>query len=119
MKKAPLGKAGRDVDSITIREGRALTPPAQTLSNHDRNVGLADFRTLNHPHPVGVSKVPNGTGINVPSGVLWKLLHLQRAKAVVQKAGRYPGKRHAINIAELERHLRGEITLAFSALSGG
>jgi len=64
-----------------------------------------------------VSNVPK-SGINVPfAAELWGLLHLDRAKAKTQSNGRY-GRLHAFTFADLERHLAGEITLAFSVLSG-
>jgi hypothetical protein len=44
------------------------------------------------------------------------LLHLERAKAVAQSDGRYRGTRVAITRKDLERHLAGEITLAFTVL---
>lgn len=62
-----------------------------------------------------MSNVPT-LGINVPSvAELWRLLHLERAKAKTQSNGRY-SRRHALTCDDLERHLAGEITLAFTVL---
>jgi hypothetical protein len=55
----------------------------------------------------------------IPARALWKLLHLERAKAVPQAlAGCYPGKRSPTNLTDVERHLAGKITLAFTPLVG-
>ena len=64
-----------------------------------------------------MSNVPE-PGVNVPPvAELWNLLHFDRAKAKTQLNGRY-GRLHSFTWDDLERHLAGEITLAFSVLSG-
>ena len=56
-------------------------------------------------------------GIIVPYAVeLWDLLHLDRAKSVAQSDGRYKGRRVPATRASFERHLGGDITLAFTVL---
>ncbi|MGC1986358.1 MAG: hypothetical protein WA668_13315, partial [Candidatus Cybelea sp.] len=73
--------------------------------------------TIIHPSPHrGVYR--SNAGINVPSFAeeLWHLLHLDRAKAVPQVDGRYKGKPTQLRREDLDRHLMGEITLAFTPL---
>src|SRR5579863_7631889 len=83
----------------------------------------AQSGTVIHPSPVGVSIVPSPdiivppADITVPVALFWELLHLGRAKAVSQASeGGYPGKRVPITRSDVERHLAGLITLAFSPL---
>ena len=119
MNEAPLGKAGRDVDTLHVRERNTSAPPSGSTPRRvpqANGVSLAQNGTLIHPEPRrGVYR--SSTGINVPPAAeLWNLLHLDEASAVAQSNGRYRGRRVPITLNDLERHLAGEITLGFSAL---
>jgi|SRR5580704_859792 hypothetical protein len=119
MNEAPLGKAGQDVVKLQVRDRITSAPPIAEDSRrprHANGVGHADSGTLIHPDTLG-GVYRSATDINVPSATeLWSLLHLERAKAVAQSEGRYKGRRVAFTLDDLERHLTGEITLAFTAL---
>jgi hypothetical protein len=121
MNEAPLGKAGHDVDNPQFREQGAAAPsPAEPSRQPSQPNGVshADFGTLIHPSPYG-GAYRSTPGINVPAAAeLWRLLHLDRARAVAQSDGRYKGQRVAFTPDDLERHLAGEITLAFTVLLG-
>ena len=125
-----------DVNAVRIPSlNPAVAMSARHASLNDRRdrVGrCSSFRTIIHPDPIGLPIVPlldiivppRDTIVPirdtiVPARALWKLLHLERAKAVPQAlAGGYPGKRSPTNLVDVERHLAGEITLAFTPLVG-
>jgi hypothetical protein len=118
MNEAPLGEAGHDVDKLHVRERSTLVPPIVDVprrSRHASSVGPASSGTLIHPDTRrGVYR--SNTGINVPSAAeLRNLLHLERASAKAQSNARY-SRRHPLTYDALERHLAGEITLAFAVL---
>ena len=122
MNEAPLGKAGHDVDKIYVRERRASAPPKAERSRKsslNKRVGLAKNGTLIHPSPRRGVYRSNSPGINVPFAAdLWRLLHLDRALAVAHSNGCYRGRRMPITCEDLDRHLTGEIAIAFGVLRG-
>lgn len=86
--------------------------------HRDDGGNLDAFGTVNARPRRGVYR-STASGFTVPSAAtLWRLLHLDRARAVPQSDGAYRGKRRPITLETLARHLIGEIALAFSVLSG-
>lgn len=118
MSQAPLQEAGLDVDVVRLRpsDNGAAHHDAALFQDPRVNSGGLASGTIIHPEPHrGVYR--SDAGINVPEAVeLWKLLHLDHAKMVVQSNGQYKGQRVAVTHEALERHLAGEVTLAFTVL---
>jgi hypothetical protein len=119
VNEAPLGKAGRDVDEITIRLADAQASREEAVASHDGSICPASG-TLIHPNTRrGVYR--SVAGINVPSLAdnLWGFLNLDRARVARQVDGQYKGARLPLTRDDLVRHLAGEITLAISVLRDG
>jgi hypothetical protein len=119
MNEAPLGEAGRNVDNISFRPADTYDPcKAEDQTPQHDSVRPASG-TLIRPSPHGGVYRSKSPGTNVPPAAeLWNLLHLDKAKAVAQSNGCYKGHRLPITREDLERHLAGEVTLAFTVLRG-
>lgn len=120
MSETPLGKAGLDNRERHLRGNCASGPPG-TNSPYRGDVSTGLCGTVIHP---GARRGVYGSGpagITVPpadlADQLWRLLHLEKAKAAGQSDGAYAGARNPFTREDIERHLRGEITLAFTVLN--
>lgn len=65
--------------------------------------------------PSGTSIVaPHASGTSIVASELFEILHRPTAKQQTFSAGKWRyGEAHTIDVSDLERHLKGEITLAF------
>jgi hypothetical protein len=118
MKRAPLAKAGRDLDTSYVLADGISAPSNFSTAREYRQ------RNCTSPYSVWNDKLPapprgvygSNPGPIVPAAEeIWRALHLDKARATLQLNGSYQGRPAPPTINEVQRHLDGSITLAFSA----